>query len=84
MLASFAVWFNASVLILVLGPTARLSLRCCHCVATVSLLHSVALRKVQSDMYIATVTATNDVIDNPPQPLNGSHYNDEKKMEWRR
>ena len=84
MLASFVVRFSASVVSLVLGPTARLSLRCYHCVTIGSLLYSVALRKVQSDMYIAPVTATNDVIHNPPQPQDGSDYNDEKKLKWRR
>jgi hypothetical protein len=53
-------------------------------VTTGSLLRSVALRKVQSDMYIAPVTTTIDVIHNPPQPQDGSDYKDEKKLTWRR
>jgi hypothetical protein len=84
MLAGFEVIFSASVVPSVLHPNTHLSQRCYHCVTTVSELHSVALHKVQSDMYIATVTATNDVIHNPPQPQNGSDYKDERKLKWRR
>lgn len=83
MLARFVVLFSASVVPSVQRPNARLSLRCNHCVTTGSLLHSVAQRKVQSDMYIAPVTVTNDVIHNSPQPQNGSGYKAEKKLKWR-
>jgi hypothetical protein len=84
MLVGFAVRFSASVVTPVPRPNAHLSLRCHHSGTTVSLLHSVALRNVQSDMYIAKVTATTDVTHNPPQPKNGSGYKDGKKLKWRR
>jgi hypothetical protein len=66
MLVGFAVMFSESVLPSVPRPTVRLSLQGHHCVTTVSLLRSVALHNVQSDMYIATVTVPNDVIHNTP------------------
>ena len=84
MLTGFAVLFGASVVPSVLRPNPRLSVRPYHCASTGSLLHSVAQRKVQSDMYIAPVTATNDVIHNAPQPQNGSECKDGKKLKWRR
>jgi hypothetical protein len=83
MLFGFAVTFSASVVTPVLRTNAPLSLGCYHCITTVNLLHSDALRIVQSDMYIAPVTATNDVNHNPPQPQNGSDYKDEKMLKWR-
>jgi hypothetical protein len=79
MLAGFEVMFSASVVLSVPRPNAPLSLRRYHC-----LLHSVALRKVQSDMYIAPpVTATNDVTHNLPQQQNGSDCKDGSKLKWR-
>ena len=54
MLASFALFFVASVVPSVLRYNARLSLPCYRCVTTDSLWHSVALRKVQADLHCAS------------------------------
>jgi hypothetical protein len=84
MLAGFAVRCSSCVVLLVLDPTAPLTLGCYHCVTTGILLHSVALRMVQCDTFFAPVRAANDVIHNQPQQQKGPDCKDEKKLKLRR